>query len=129
MTSLTQPGSYTLTDVVDGTYYIVSIISNNPDQILPTDPYGFWGTLENLTPVVISGNNDVTGINITLIDGTIENPNPFAQYYVEPDLTIQLPQTTEAGVNPSLVFDGTSILLYKHDYAGCWECKNICNKS
>jgi hypothetical protein len=121
--TLTQPGSYTLSEVSDGTYYIVSIISNNPDQILPTDPYGFWGTLENLTPVVISGNDSVTGINITLIDGTAENPNPFAQYYVEPDLTIQLPQTTEAGTNPSLVYDGTSILLYKHNHSGSDSAK------
>jgi hypothetical protein len=104
--------------VIDGTYFIVSIKSNNVDQVLPTDPYGFWGTLENLTPIVISGNNDVTGINIALTDGTLENPNPFAQYYVEPDLTLQLPQTTEAGVSPSLAYNGTSILLFKHNHAG-----------
>jgi hypothetical protein len=123
MTTLTQPGSYTLNDMADGTYYIVSIMTENLDQILPTDPYGFWGTLENLTPVVISGNNDVTGINITLIDGTIENPNPFAEYYVEPDLTIQLPTETEPGTNPSLLYTGTSIWLYKHDNPGAASAK------
>jgi hypothetical protein len=121
--TLTQPGSYTLSEVSDGIYYIVSIISNNPDEILPTDPYGFWGTLENLTPVVVSGNDSVTGINITLIDGTIENPNPFAEFYVEPDVTLQLPQTTEAGTSPSLVYDGTSILLYKHNHSGSDSAK------
>jgi hypothetical protein len=123
VTTITQPGSYIISDLSDGTYYIVSVISNNPDQMLPTDPYGFWGPLDNLTPVIISGNNDVTGINITLIDGTVENPNPFAQYYVAPDAVIQLPQETEAGTNPSLVYNGSTILLYKHDYEGAGSAK------
>ena len=123
MITLSSPGSYSINDVVDGTYYIVSIVSASMPQILSTDPYGFWGTLENLTPVVISGNSNVTGINITLIDGTTEDPNPFASYYVEPDETFQLPQTTEAGTSPSLLYDGTSIFLYKHDYPGAPSAK------
>lgn len=123
MTEIIQPGVYTISDVSDGTYYVISVMSTNPEQMLPTDPYGFWGPLENLTPVVISGNNNVTGINITLIDGTIENPNPFAQFYIAPDAVIQLPQTTESGVNPSLVYNGSTILLYKHDYSGAASAK------
>ncbi len=123
VTTITQPGSYIISDLSDGTYYIVSVISNNPDQMLPTDPYGFWGTLDNLTPVVIVGNNDVTGINITLIDGTAENPNPFAQFYVAPDAVLLLPQETESGDNPSLVYNGSTILLYKHDYEGAGSAK------
>jgi hypothetical protein len=122
-TTLTQPGSYSINNIADGTYYIVSIMTENLEQILPTDPYGFWGTIENLTPIVISGNNAVAGININLIDGTIENPNPFAQYYVEPNVTIQLPTETESGTNPSLVYTGTSIWLYKHDYSGAPSAK------
>lgn len=123
VTTISQPGSYIINDLSDGTYYIVSVISNNPDQMLPTDPFGFWGTLDNLTPVVIVGSNNVTGINITLIDGTAENPNPFAQFYVEPDAVIQLPTETVAGTNPSLCYNGTSILLYKHDYEGANTAK------
>ena len=123
MTTITQPGSYTLSDVSDGTYYIISVMSNNPNQMLQTDPYGFWGTLDNLTPVVISGNNDATGINITLVDGTLENPNPFAQFYVAPDAVIQLPQETVAGTNPSLVHNGSSIFLCKQDFEGAGNAK------
>jgi hypothetical protein len=123
MTTITQPGSYTLSEVTDGTYYIISIMSNNPNQMLQTDPYGFWGTLDNLTPVVISGNNDVIGIDITLIDGTEENPNPFAQFYIAPDAILQLPQETEPGNNPSLVYNGSTILLYKQDYSGAGSAK------
>jgi hypothetical protein len=123
MTSITTPGSYSFTDVNDGTYYIVSVMTNNPDQILITDPYGFWGTLDNLTPVIISGSNNAPGINITLVDGTVENPNPFASYYITPDQVIQLPSQTINGESPSLVFDGTSIYLYKHDYSGAPSAK------
>ena len=113
--AIDAPGSYSLTGLEDGTYYVVSVKTNNEDQMLSTDPYGFWGTLDNLTPVVISGNNDVVGINITLIDGTSENPNPFAEYEVEPDEIIPLPEQTIAGNGPCIAFDGTSIYLYKHD--------------
>jgi hypothetical protein len=123
VTTISQPGSYIISDLSDGTYYIVSVMSDNPDQMLPTDPYGFWGTFENLTPVVISGNNDVTGININLIDGTTENPNPFAQFYVAPDAILQLPQETEPGNNGTLVYNGSTILLYKHDYEGAGSAK------
>lgn len=123
MTTTILPGSYSISTLEDGTYYVVSIISNNIEKIMGTDPYGFWGTLEGLTPVVISGNNNVTGINITLMDGTIENPNPFAEIFVSPDLLIQLPSETIDGTNPSLVYDGTSIYLYKHDYEGGGSAK------
>lgn len=116
VTTLSSPGSYTISDIADGTYYVVSVMTDNPDKMLFTDPYGFWGTLDGFTPVVISGNNDVTGINITLIDGTEENPNPFAEYYVQPTAIIQLPAATEIGNDPSMVYDGSSILLYKHDF-------------
>jgi Secretion system C-terminal sorting domain len=123
MTTLSSPGSYAINDAADGTYYVVSIMSASVPQILFTDPYGFWGTLQNLTPVIISGNNNATGINITLVDGTSENPNPFAEFYAEPDLTIQLPTDTEPGTNPSLLHTGTSIWLYKHDSPGAASAK------
>ena len=113
--AIDEPGSYSLTGLEDGTYYVVSVKTTNEKQILSTDPYGFWGTLENLTPVVISGNNDVVGIDITLIDGTKENPNPFAEYEVEPDEIIPLPEQTVGGINPCIAYDGTTIYLYKHD--------------
>jgi hypothetical protein len=119
---LNQPGNYSIENVTDGTYYLVSIMSNDLQQITATDPYGFWGTLDNLTPVIISSNS-VNGINITLTDGTIENPNPFAQFYTEPDTVIQLPEVTMEGVSPSMVYDGTSIYLYKHNYHGSDSAK------
>ncbi|HSP88230.1 MAG TPA: hypothetical protein VLN45_08850, partial [Ignavibacteriaceae bacterium] len=32
---ISQPGNYTINDVSDETYYIVSVMSNNPEQMLP----------------------------------------------------------------------------------------------
>lgn len=116
VTTFGSPGSYTISDIADGTYYVVSVMTDNLEEMLFTDPYGFWGTTDGLIPVVISGNNDVTGINITLVDGTEENPNPFADYYTAPTTILQLPVETEMGNNPSMVYDGSSILLYKHDF-------------
>jgi len=122
--NLTEPGNFSLNDLKDTTYYLVAIMSQNFDNILPTDPFAFYGTLEfGLTPIVISGNNDITGIELVLVDGTVEYPNPFAQYYVTPDKIIQLPETTMPGTNPSMVYDGTSIYLYKHDYDSAASAK------
>ena len=129
MIMLDSAGVYTITDLNDGTYYIVSAMSADFDRMLITDPYGFYGTLEGLTPIIISGNSDITGINFTLIDGTIENPNPFANPYdnVTPDEIIQLPATTIDGTSPAIVYestvDGDFIYLYKQDYQGAASAK------
>lgn len=78
--TLSSPGSYTISALPDATYYIGSIMFTvGPDETLPTDPYGGYGTLDNPTAVIISGSVNVTGINITLVDGTASNPNPFAE--------------------------------------------------
>ncbi|MBK7105434.1 MAG: T9SS type A sorting domain-containing protein [Ignavibacteriae bacterium] len=116
ITSLSEPGNYVLENLDDGTYYVVSVITSSTEYIKATDPYGFWGTSDSLTAVIILGNSNVTGINLTLIDGTEENPNPFAEKYIEPSAILQLTELTEAGKNPCIAYDGTSILLYKHDY-------------
>ncbi|HSR16916.1 MAG TPA: T9SS type A sorting domain-containing protein [Ignavibacteriaceae bacterium] len=111
------PGSYSITELSDGTYYVVSIMGiSSEGEIESTDPWGAYGTLEALTPVVISGGAGVSGVDITLVGGTQEHPNPFANAYLSPAQIIQLPVTTEGGENPSIVTDGVSIYLNKHDY-------------
>lgn len=121
--SISLPGNYSLNGLDDGTYYIVSVMTNNTKRIKPTDPYGFWGTLDGLTPVIVSANNGITGINITLINGTTENPNPFAEFYADPNELIQLTNLSMDGINPCIAYDGTSIYLYKHDYSGAASAK------
>src|ERR1035437_4877715 len=82
MVQLNSPGIYSLTGLSDGTYYIVSVMGmDSQNNVKITDPWGFYGTLVKLTPVTIAGGNTVSGINLTLIDGTIENPNPYATVY------------------------------------------------
>jgi hypothetical protein len=81
--TLDSPGGYTLTGLADGTYYIVAMISNIDDDedIKKTDPWGLYGTWGNLTPVTITGGSNVSGIDISLVDGTEENPNPYYEKY------------------------------------------------
>jgi len=119
------PGSYSITDLADGTYYIISMMGmSSQGEIEPTDPWGIYGTSEGLSPVTISGGAEVSGIDITLADGTEEHPNPFANTYISPARTIQLPETTAGGgSNPSIFTDGTSIYLYKHDNEGSGSAK------
>ncbi len=91
--------SYTITGgLPDGIYYIASTIKpySSDDYLsgkvykLLTYPWGVYGTtLENLTPVTITGNSSISGIDITLVDGT-ENPNPFYKKYISTKQTTQL---------------------------------------
>ncbi len=78
---LSSLGSYTLPGLADGTYYVASIMTidsdDDDDDVKMTDPWGVYGTWENPTSVTITGGSDVSGIDITLVDGTEENPNPF----------------------------------------------------
>ena len=78
-----SPGSYTLPDLPDGTYYMGSvIISCGADcDLQSTDPWGIYGGCDTSIPVVISGGSAMTGINIDLIDGTSEAPNPVYDSY------------------------------------------------
>jgi len=118
------PGSYSITELSDGTYYVVSVMGiSDEGEIESTDPWGAYGIMEALTPVVISGGAGVSGVDITLVDGTQEHPNPFADAFLSPAQIIQLPVTTEGGINPSIVTDGISIYLYKHDHEGAPSAK------
>ena len=74
-TFLTSTGSYTWSDIEDGTYYAAAVISTQ-GNIQKYDPWGVYGSTSNLLPINISGNN-VSGVDITLVDGTDEYPNPF----------------------------------------------------
>jgi YVTN family beta-propeller protein len=72
-------GNYTLSGLPDGTYYMVAVIITGGAGAAPksTDPWGIYNGCANITSVVISGGNAVSGININLVDGTPANPNPF----------------------------------------------------
>lgn len=121
---LETPGAYTISELEDGVYYVVSVKTESSEgDFKLTDPWGVYGTWGNLTPVTISGGSSVTGIDITLVDGTPENPNPFYRVYMEPQNTIQLPETLKEGNDPCISTDGTYIYLYKHDYTDASHAK------
>jgi hypothetical protein len=73
------PESYELSGLPDGTYYVASVIKpcgmDCPMEF--TDPWGIYNGCDNITPVVISGGNAETGIDMTLVDGTVADPSPF----------------------------------------------------
>ena len=121
--TMNAPGAFIINDLVDDTYYLASVMTNDLNHILLTDPFAFYGDANGLIPIIIFGNNDVSNINLTLIDGTTENPNPFAEYTSIPDEIIQLQSEAQNGTNPSLYTDGNSIYLYKHDYEGAASAK------
>ena len=116
-------GSYSLINLSDGEYFILSTMTNSPADAKVTDPWGFYGSSGKLTPVIISGNDTVSNINITLFDGAVDYPNPFHRNYISPVNTVPLPKATQAGVEPALATDGTSFYLYKHDSVGAGSAK------
>ncbi len=75
----TGPGPYTIPNLPDGTYYVVTVMTaNQVDSLKLTDPFGLYG---GVTPpyqsVTIVNNSNALNIDITAIDGTVANPNPF----------------------------------------------------
>jgi len=84
-TFLTSTGSYTWSGIEDGTYYAAALILTQGEKIQKYDPWGVYGSTSNLLPINISGNN-VSGVDITLVDGTDEYPNPFWKPYGEEPL-------------------------------------------
>ena len=64
------PGDYTIAPLPDGTYYVGSVIMacGTNCNLKPTDPWGVYDGCGNITPVVISGGNNVSGIDINLVD-------------------------------------------------------------
>ena len=114
MGQLSSPGSYVITGIPDGTYYVISVmITDSSGTIQPTDPWGAYGALGSLTPVSITAGNNVSGIDMTLVDGTVSKPNPFYKKPVAPDRTIQLSETTGSAKDPCIAYDGSSIYLFK----------------
>jgi hypothetical protein len=124
VTMQAAPGNYTLTGVPDGTYYVLSImITDSAKGPQLTDPWGGHLVSGKLTPVVVSGGNNVSDIDITLENGSVTRPNPFYKDYIQPQFVAKLPDVTTAGKNPALCSDGVSIYLYKHDYSGAPTAK------
>jgi hypothetical protein len=119
-----SPGAYTIPGLPDGVYYVASLMTESSEgNFLLTDPWGVYGTWGNLSPITITGGTGVTDIDITLVNGTVENPNPFSRSYMEPEQTFQLPVSTQDGTDPCISTDGTFIYLYKHDYPGAPSAK------
>lgn len=113
-------GHYSVNGLADGTYYIAATKSVSPERILKTDPWGYYGAPSNISPIVISGGNNISGINITIADGTDISPNPFADNSASPDEVFNLPETTKLGNSPSIsaTLDGTQIYLFKQNAEG-----------
>jgi len=76
-------GSYTISNLPDGTYYLAAVIftSGLEGDIQATDPWAIYNGCDNVIPVVINGGVNATGKNMTLVDGTEEEPNPFYSLY------------------------------------------------
>jgi PKD repeat protein len=83
-TELSSSGSFGISGLPDGTYYVASVMEfcGTDCGTQPSDPWGMYGGCSASTPIAISNGEAVFGINLTLIDGTTANPNPFYDEYV-----------------------------------------------
>ncbi|HTR81748.1 MAG TPA: T9SS type A sorting domain-containing protein [Bacteroidota bacterium] len=115
--TIASPGSYTLTGLSDTTYYIVATMtSGSIDNVKLTDPWGYYGPQGMLAPLTIISGGSISGINIVLEDGSKDNPNPFYRETISPTSITQLPDLTKPGTDPAIVYDGSWLYLYKHDF-------------
>ncbi len=121
---LNSPGSYLITGVSDGTYYFISIMFTDSTGVIKlTDPWMVYWAEGKITPVTITGGGNFSGVDMTLVDGTVNEPNPFYRKPAVPQLTKTLPEITRAGKNPSITSDGSSMYLYKHDFQNAASAK------
>jgi hypothetical protein len=65
----------------DGTWYIATVINDADDNTEIYSPWAVWGGCDTATPIVISGGNVVSSVDLTLYDGTGASPNPFSTLY------------------------------------------------
>ena len=81
-----NPWDYTTPNLPAGTYYLLGIILTQGMEAGPQkyDPWDVLGSTDNMTAVVISEAGVQPGINLALVDGTDENPNPvFTGGYIK----------------------------------------------
>jgi hypothetical protein len=98
-TMISVPGSYTVPNLPDGTYYIGAIMTQNVSAVQMADPYGMYGIAspqDSPQSVTITGGSGQTGINFTIFDGTQQYPNPF---YV--------PQTGSGSISGTISYSGS----------------------
>lgn len=83
-------GSYAISGLPDGAYYLVSVMITDSQYgcCKPTDPWGIYNGCTAITPININSGNAVIGKDITLVDGTVANPNPFYAEEVAYQLTV-----------------------------------------
>lgn len=76
-------GNYTFSGLPEGTYYVASalVTCGANCAVQPTDPWGVYGGCGGSTPIIIKGGRAVSGKDITLADGTTQNPNPYYKKY------------------------------------------------
>jgi len=78
-------GNYTIPNLPDGTYYLVSVIFTDglEGDLQATDPWAMYDGCDNITPIVLTGGVGATGKNMLLVDGSVDAPNPFySTYYI-----------------------------------------------
>jgi hypothetical protein len=83
---LGELGNYTIPALADNTYYVAAVIIYNglEGDLTPTDPWKIYGCGTTPTPIEISSSTPITGINMTLVDGTLDVPNPYySKYYID----------------------------------------------
>ena len=93
-------GYYGISGIPDGTYYVEAVKTQSLNAPSLTDPYGIY-----TQAVTINGVNAQTGINITLVDGTVQNPDPLSNNNVT--LTI-----TETGTGAGIVTPGAGTITW-----------------
>lgn len=77
LTSISSVGSYILSNLPDGAYYLDSYMDSNENGVRDeNEPRGVYGPPHMPNSVIVSGGSQASDIDIILIEGVISYPNP-----------------------------------------------------
>lgn len=88
-TTISMPGAYSMPNLYAGTYYVCSMIVTPPqlniDSVKESDPWGLYLSSSNIMPIGVALSQTVSSVDITLVDGTLADPNPWGVIPIDND--------------------------------------------
>lgn len=131
LTSISSTGSYLLSNLPDGSYYLDSYMDSNGNGIRDeNEPRGVYGPPHMPNCVVVSGGNESSGVDITLTEDIICYPNPC---YLNKGQIVKIANLlsnskvyiyTISGDLVRTLDDFTEVTTRGSSAIATWDCKN-----
>ncbi|TET64739.1 VWA domain-containing protein, partial [Candidatus Aerophobetes bacterium] len=131
LTSISSPGPYILSNLPDSGYYLTSYMDSNENGIRDeNEPRAVYGLPHMPSTVIVSGGNQISGIDITIVEGVISYPNPCYPNRGQIIKIANLPLNSKvhiytiSGELVRTLDDVSEISIGGSSTTAFWDCKN-----